>query len=360
MKIKFTLIILLITLNAIHANEKVKTCNQDSLRIEINSLKQSIKEIDSIHKRKIRLLNVEIEELVSEEKKQNERIDTQIGLIDTGFSGVSTQISASSNIIQIFGVIISIIAIIASIYLTKLEKNVTRMLNDSKILLEENITIKQDMESLSEKITKDSVGLYKIVRNEESNHMLNRLISVPEDIDNLFESLASRDLAPEHFLKLKEAYMQIKGDTTNERNYLTLMFSHFSGKSILDPDIKNEFIKELNRNFRVSFKNDVLKSAKDYFSSLLEVGLTKSRNEINAYLKALCDSRFAENEEVYMAINSVLKDRESKFTLFEIIEEKPENVCFRKIFGKQLIDFQFENLTEKESGIIEAIKELIK
>ena len=360
MKIKFTLIILLITLNAIYASEKVKKSNQDSLRIEINSLKQSIIEIDSIHKSKIKLLNVEIKKLVSEEKNQNEKIDTQVGFIDTGFSGVSAQISASSNILQIFGIIIALIAVIASVYLTKLEKNVTRMLNDSKILLEENITIKQDMESLSEKITKDSVGLYKIVRNEESNHMLNRLISVPEDIDNLFESLASRDLVPEHFLKLKEAYMQIKGDKAYETNYLTLMFSHFSGKSILDPDIKSDFIKELNRNFRDSFKNDVLKSTKDYFSSLLVAGLTKSKDEINAYLIALCNSKFAKNEEVYMTLNNVLKDRESKFALFEIVDKKPENLCFRKIFGKQLIDFQFENLTEKESEIIEAIKELIK
>lgn len=359
MRAKFILIIFLVTLNTIYASEKAKSSHQDSLRIEINTLKQSVKVMDSKHKSEIKLLNIQMKKLISEEKCQNEKIDTQVGFIDTGFSGVSAQISASSYILQIFGIIIALIAIIASIYLTKLEKNVSRMLNDSKILLEENITIKQDMEALSEKITKDSVGLYKIVRNEESNHMLNRLISVPEDIDNLFESLASRDLMPEHFLKLKEAYMQIKGDASYDSNYLILMFSHFSGQSILDADIKTEFIKRLNSNFGTSFKNDVLKSTKDYFTCLHKVGLINSKDEINVYLIALCKSKFAKNEEVYMTLNNVLSDRESKFTLFEITEKKPETLCFRTVFGKQLIDFNFENLTDKESEIIEEIKKLI-
>ncbi len=279
-------------------------------------------------------------------------------MLDAAFDGVSTEISAASYIIGIFGIILTIVSIGLGIYVSRIVKNVKAMKDDSQLLLQENILIKQELETLSEKITKDSRGLYKLVRNEESNHMIERLISVPEDVTNLFSSLASRELEPNHFLKLKEAFLQIKNDSDYNSLYLTLFFQHFSGLSILDSEIKPEFIKGLTDSFTYAFKSDAIKSATNYFDALVAIELTKSKPEINTYAINLCKSKYSQCEEVYFAINNSMKSRELKFLLYDIVEKVDDTLCFRKMFGKLLLEYKFENLTPNESATIENIKKL--
>ncbi len=315
--------------------------------------------IDSL-KNEIRILKSEIGDLKEKHNYQNEQINLQTGMIDTAFDGVSAELSSSSNYIGIFGVIIAIFSIGLSIYVSRIEKNVKNMKSDNEQLLQKNIQIKQDLEALSEKITKDSTGLYKIIRNEDSNHILDRLISVPEDIDNLFSSLASRDLEKEHFPKLKEAFLQLKSEDDGYTDYLTLFFQHFSDLSLLDKDIKPKFLDSLDGKFEIAFKNDVIKSANDYFNAITELSISKSISDINKYILALCKSTFKDSEEVYFVINSAVKTKDQKFELYDSVSKSPDFLPFRKNFGRLLVDYKFENQTAKEQAIIEDINNAIK
>ncbi|MBI2257920.1 MAG: hypothetical protein HYU67_03365 [Flavobacteriia bacterium] len=313
--------------------------------------------IDSLEK-EVSNLKEEITEIKSRQQYQGEQINGQTGMLDTAFDGVSAELSASSNFIGIFGIIIAIFSIGLSIYVARIEKNVKAMKTDSELLLQKNIQIKQDLEALGDKITKDTTGLYKLIRNEESNQMIDRLISVPEDIDNLFSNLASRDLEKEHFPKIKEAFLQLDEKDDGYSAYLTLFFQHFSDLSFMDLDIKPKFLKSLPDNFSNAFKNDVLKSVSDFFNATLQMTIAKSISEINQYVAAFCKSQFAEKEDIYFTINNAMKNRENKFELYDSISKAPDFQIFRRNFGKLILDYKFENLTPKEAAIIQDINNI--
>lgn len=318
-----------------------KDIRVDSLKTEISSLK------------------IELQGMKDKQQYQDNQINSQTSMLDTAFDGISAQLSSSSIFIGIFGIIIAIFSIGLSIYVSRIEKSVKLMKSDNELLLQRNIQIKLELEELSEKITKDTSGLYKLIRNEESNHMIDRLISVPEDIGNLFGNLASRDLEKEHFSKIKDAFMQLKEEEEyGYSNYLTIFFQHFSDQSYLDAEIKPKFLDSLVINFENAFKNDIIKSVTDFFTAITKVTISKSVNDINKYVAALLNSKFAGLEDVYFTINKVIDKRENKFELYDSISKAPELVVFRQNFGKLIIDYKYENLTPKERAIIEDIKNI--
>lgn len=313
--------------------------------------------IDSL-KNEVMSLRIELQELGDKQEYQDNQINSQTSMLDTAFDGVSSQLSASSFFMGIFGIIVAFFSIGLSVYVSRIEKNVKGMKTDNELLLQRNIQIKQDLEELSEKITKDTSGLYKLIRNEESNHMIDRLISVPEDIGNLFSNLASRDLEKEHFPKLKDAFMQLRRGEEGYSDYLTIFFQHFSDLSILDIDIKPKFMASLDDNFERAFKNDIVKSVNDFFTAILKVSISKSKTEIIQYITALIKSKFSSFEEVYFSINKVIEKRESKFELYDSMSKAPELFHFRQNFGKLILDYKYEDLTPKEASIIEDIKNI--
>lgn len=340
MNIKVTILYFLFIAININSYGKNKSNNQDSLRNEIHSLHQQIKELEA------------------RQNYQNDQINSQTGMLDTAFDGVSATLSSASNAIAIFGIILAIVTVALSIYLTILEKNVSRMLLDSKKLLEKNIKIKEEVEDLRQKIQKDSVGLYKIIRNEESNHIIDRLIAVPEDIVNLFGNLASRDLENEHFNKLKEAYLQLTPDSNKKRSYVALFFQHFSGLSFLDKEIKLELLRELSHCFYNAFKNDIIKSVRDYFNAVVEIGINKCTNEINTYITELCKSKYSQSDEVYLEINHTMKNRDLKFKLYDSIKKDISTLNFRRKFGGIIIQYNYENLSPIEMALIKDIQDI--
>jgi hypothetical protein len=337
-KLKLTFLILLCSLSAISKTESIT---------------------ESPEKKEIEILKLKLDVLEEKIEYQNNQINSQAGMLDTAFDGVSTELGASSNYISVASFILAILSIGLGWYVTKIEKSIKEMANDSETLMQKNIEIKKSIESLSEKITKDSKGLYKIIRDEESNHLLDRLISVPEDIINLFKSIASRDLENEHFFKLKEAYLQVKEDAEYNKSYLYLLFQHFSGLSFLDEDIRINFIKIMDEAFENSFKNDAIKSSKDFFDTIAELDITNYKSEINSFIKGICKSKFSQNEGIYFEINNSIKTRDLKFKLYETIEIIPETITFRKKFGKLILEYEYDNLSEEERIIIEKITNLI-
>nr|WP_315158092.1 hypothetical protein [uncultured Flavobacterium sp.] len=337
-KLRLTSLIFLLCLTASSHNNS-KTLSPE--KIEIENLKAKLDDLE----RKL--------------EYQSNQINSQAGMLDTAFDGVSTELGASSNSISMFSIIIAILSIGLGLYITKIEKSIKTMVEDSETLMQKNIEIKKNVEALSDKITKDSGGLYKIIRNEESNHLLDRLISVPEDILNLFYSIASRDLEEQHFFKLKEAYLQIKDDDAYSEDYLTLLFQHFTGLSLLDEDIRLEFLNNIKVSLKNSFKSDIVKSSKDFFDTIVEQEIDNYKSEINKFVEGICESTFSDREEIYFQINNSVNSRELKFNIYKNIDVKPETLIFRKKFGQLILDYDYIDLTPDEEIIVEKIKNLI-
>lgn len=328
--------------------------NIDSLKVQINELKQQIelsqKQIDE-HSKAISTLNSKLE-------YQNSQIESQSSLLDTSFDGISAQLSASSYFIGIIGLIIALFSIALSIYVGRIVRNINRISQDNETLLQRNVTVRQDIEALSEKITNDSKGLYKLMRTEEANHILDRLIAVPEDIANIFSNLASRELDEVHFLQLKEAYLQIKQQPEYSDSYLIQFFQHFAGIASTDEEIKEAIISELGLCVRSSFKNDIVKSTHDFFTAIIKKGLNDSITEINAFVIAVGTGKFKNLEELYFSLFNTLSIRENQFAFYQIIEKTDLTKEFRINYGKLLQDYSTVNPTAEENLIFTEIGNL--
>lgn len=350
-------IILIIPLLFLFFSVKGQSTNKvefDSIQIQVTALTKNLE----LSQNQIVEQSKVIEELSNRLDYQGSQIESQTSLLDTSFDGVSAQLSASSNFIGIFGVIIAIFSIGLSIYVGRIARNINRISQDNETLLQRNVTIKQDIEALSEKIVNDSKGLYSIMRTEEANHILDRLISVPEDISNMFSNLASRELDEHHFLQLKEAYLQIEDQEEYADPYLIQFFQHFAGLSITDDSIKNKMIDRLNICVVSSFKNDIIKSTQDYFTSLVKSGLDDSVNEINAFIKATTSSKFKEMEEIYFSVFNSLLIRDNQFSFYRKIEKTDATKLFRQNFGKLLFDYKEDNPTVDESLVFVELESL--
>lgn len=350
---KNVILLILTLLTTIDSSGQLKS-QVDSLKKEVKGLKIQLKENDT----KSKELSEKFEAIKNQLNDQNNRIESQTSLIDTAFDGISAQLTASSNFIGIFGIAIAIFTTGLSIYVSRMARNVNQMRLDNETLLQRSVTVKQEIEQLSETITNNTRGLYTLLRKEEANHILNRLISVPEDITNVFASLASDELDESHFLQMKEAYMQISSEPDYASIYLIQFFQHFAGKAISDPDIKSGLIAEIDTCILASFKNDIVKSTQDYFVELHRVGLENSINDINIFAKAIGRSKYNELEQVYFAVFNSLPNRQQHFLLYRLIENEQQTVLFRKKYGQLLMNYRTDNPTEEENLILGQIEAL--
>jgi hypothetical protein len=333
------------------SNNKVEI---DSIQIQVKVLTKNLE----LSQNQILEQSKVIEELSKKLDYQGNQIESQTSILDTSFDGVSAQLSASSNFIGIFGVIIAIFSIGLSIYVGRIARNINQISQDNETLLQRNVTIKQDIEALSEKIVNDSKGLYSLMRTEEANHILDRLISVPEDISNMFSNLASRELDENHFLQLKEAYLQIIDQDEYADSYLIQFFQHFAGLAITDDSIKDKMISKINICVTSSFKNDIVKSTQDYFTALVKSGLDNSVSELNAFVKATISSKYKEMEEVYFSVFNSLLIRDNQFSFYRKIEKTDATKLFRLNFGKLLADYREDNPTADENLVFTELENL--
>ncbi|RKF05080.1 hypothetical protein C8N26_0480 [Tenacibaculum lutimaris] len=354
MKIKTILLIpFLFIIISVNGQNKTK---EKILFLE-NQINTLSKEIDS-NQQKMLEQSKEIKELSNKIEYQGNLINNQTVLIDTSFDGVSSQLSASSYFIGIFGIIIALFSIGLSIYVSRMSRNIKNISLDNETLLQKNVTIKQEIELLSEKIVNDSTGLYKVMRTEEANHILDRLISVPEDISNMFSNLASRELNDNHFLQMKEAYTQIKDDEEFADSYLIQFFQHFAGLSVIDEEIKDNLLSKLDMCVKCSFKNDIVNSTQNYISALQKKGLNNSKSEINIFVKIIENSKYKDLEELYFSVFNTLSTRNAQFAFFQIINKTDNTKLFRKNYGKLLENYKTENTTDDENLVFEELENL--
>lgn len=230
-------------------------------------------------------------------------------VVGTANDGVSNQLSAANNLLVLFSVIIGILGIWLGIYLTKKKQQIEHLaaIVDKKKKAVDAIA--HATEDLDKKIHSDLSGLYKDLRKEETDALLNRLILEPQDVDNLCAVLCARDIDEEGFEKLKTAYLKMKDmlkDVSTENivndcseNYLVLFYQHFFYQALKDVDISRDFDNYYFAIFARAYKRDVINSTFDLCKGISDDVINSDKEVmLVTYMKALNSSQYGNLKEL--------------------------------------------------------------
>ncbi len=306
---------------------------------------------------KIKKQNLEIKKEIFDLKAKYE---FQTKMNETTINSISNQLTAASYNLTLFGILFALGAIALGVYSTYIERKVTKMSEENKLLLSKTKAIKDEVETINKLIQADIYGLFLKIKREETIHILNRLLKIPEDITNFLQKLLSRELEQEDFLILKKAYLEIKkasviGDY--KYSYQLLFFQHFFDLSVKDNEIGPDLIDQYARCINCAFENDIIKSTTDFIKTIYNLGLESRNQEINSFISGLSQSKFANIQKIYEIFFDSLSSRDNRFKFYNLISDDDNTKIGKTNFGKLIIDkyMTIEDLTEFEKLTIEKI-----
>jgi hypothetical protein len=292
-------------------------------------------------------------------------LENQQKINDQTISSISVQLDSASYSLTIFGILFSIAAIILGLYVTYIERKIVKISEENKELLTKNQNIKKEVENLNELIQKDINGLFLKIKREETLHILDRLINVPKDITNVSDSLLSRELLPDDFIKLKKAFLALPINDKDEsadsfkHSYKSLFFQQFFDLTLLDIDLRIRMEKFIPYGISQSFENDIIFSSKSLISVLNKKGINEFSKEINEFFKGLSKYQFNKFSPVYNLFCENLRDKGLIFELFNEIKSIPENRIAKIEFGNSILKkFNQSEFTTEEKTLSEELKVL--
>ena len=315
-----------------------------------------------------------IEELNNSFSELQEKYDYQIKVNDQTLNSISNQIGATSYNLSIFAFLFSILAIGLGIYVTWVERKIIKLRDENETLLKQTKQSKNEVVAINELIQKDIYGLFLKIKREETTHILNRLVKIPEDISNLTEELVSRELRQEDFALLKKAYLKLKSKPKKEKkpelisilvdgesSYLLLFFQHFLDLSLKDKEINNDLVDFYSRAIECAFENDMIKSTEDFSKAIIDLGFQTKQTEINSFFKGLSNSGFKNFDKIYRIIFNSLNVRDDRFKLYQLLDESKEVRIAKINYGKLLIsEYSKTDLTDSEKQVIKDIEDTEK
>lgn len=203
-RLSFLCLILLFSYNSEARNETMLTSD--------DFINKSLAKTDSLEKT-ISLMNqnysTKHDSLLKELSLTKEKYDYIITLNTQTTNSISNQLEAVPISLTVFGVLFAVAAVILGVYVTRIENKIITLKGDTQKLLNETISTRDEVKGINKLIQKDIKGLYEKIKREETVHILDRLVNVPDDIGNLINPLLSRKLEKEDYFKLKEAYLKL-------------------------------------------------------------------------------------------------------------------------------------------------------
>lgn len=317
------------------------------------------------------VINRNISILKNNIKNLTDKYDYQVKVNDQALNGISTQLDAASFNISIFSFLFGIIAIILGVYITWVERKIVKLRDENQNLLNETKKTKIEVVEINELIQKDIYGLFLKIKREETIHILNRLVNIPENINNVSSELLSRELIPDDFSLLKSAYQKLPDEEpiktgfisirgTYKDSYLLLFFQHFLEQTIKDVDLRFDIRNFFDTGIRCAFKNDIVKSAKDFTKSINDLGYEDLKADIIRFFDALSESKFKDFIPLYETIFNNLKNKDFQFEIITLIDSNKGKIAKIKL-GRLYIDkYKNEKLIEREKELIADLKILEK
>ncbi|RDB02500.1 hypothetical protein [Runella aurantiaca] len=307
---------------------------------------------DSLLLNKINILEKEALTKVEFSNKYEDlvkKLDTEEKINEKTLESISKQLDAATYNLTVFGILFSIAAIFLGVYITFTERKVVKIGEENRELLLKNQKIKQEVEDLNNLIQKDIFGLFIKIKNEETSHLIDRLVKVPKDIVNLLPILVTREISVDQFSKFKIAYGKLKLDDKQYKDlYNVALYQHFIYPLLKDGDLREEFSKYISIGIKDSFENDIIKSTSDFASAIVDFGINKYKVEINEYFKGLTSSSHKDFLEVYKTLFQYLHTRKNQFELFSLLDSTPEVIDAKINYGNLLVE-EYTNKNPSES-----------
>jgi len=276
-------------------------------------------------------------------------------VIETANDGISNQLSVANYFLALIAVVMAVVGIWLGIYFEKKKREVDVMAStvESKKEIVETLAkivdeksekideIAQKTEDLDKKIHSDLSGLYKELRQEETNVLLERLVLEPQDVENLCTLLCARDIEETGYVKLRTAYLKMKKVLKEpiqsncmcdySEHFIALFYQHFFYQAIKDDEISHDFANYYGEIFARAYKRDVIKSTIDLCKALSEKTIKIDKvNVLSTYLKALNCSQYSELSE----LKNIFEHNITPQTLLhDAIERCTTEKVFLTLFG---------------------------
>lgn len=323
--------------------------------------------IDSINN--VNIKNIDI--LKNDFKGLNEKYEYQLKINEQTLNSIGTQLDAVSFNISIFAFLFGIIAIGLGIYVTWVERKIVKLRDENQSLLNDTKNTKKEVVEINELIQKDIYGLFLKIKREETLHILNRLISVPQDVTNVSSELLSRELYPDDYNLLKKAYLNLPKEEPIESgyislkgsykdSYLLLFFQHFLEQATKDEDLNIDLREFYSTAIRCAFENDILKSTRDFIKSIKDLGYENSKVEINNFFNSLSQSKYKNFTELFENIFRDLKDKESQYIIINMLDDTDANLSKINLGTLFIKNYENDTLNEKEKELIKNLKTLVE
>lgn len=291
-------------------------------------------------------------------------LENQQKINDQTINSISVQLDSASYNLTIFGILFSIAAIILGFYVTYIERKIVKISEENKELLSKNQNIKKEVENLNELIQKDIYGLFLKIKREETLHILDRLLKIPKDITNVCESLLSRELLPDDFIKLKNAFLSLPENDQDDNDdykhsYNSLFFQHYFDLALLDNDLRKHMVEFIPIGINQSFENDIILSSKNFITLLNKKGIKEFSKEINQFFKGLSKYQFSKFTPVYDLFCENLKDKNLIFELLSEVKSIPENRIAKIEYGNSILNkFKQDDFTDEDKVLLEELEQL--
>lgn len=272
--------------------------------------------------------------------------------------GIANQISSATNYLTIWGLLFGFLGIGLGIYVTWMQSRTSRLLNQSRAILEEQQRIQSQVEATRKLIETDLTGLYKKLQEEEINYLLNRLKHFPEDIGNLFGILATIELPQKYYIDYK-IIMANAAKSENEKvkekfdSLIKIGVQHFSKNILNDNEIRPLVFDRFQKIINGFFTHEILSFTDSFADYILNKGIS---NNIDLSKKFLLV--FERDEERYFApkeyhereypdiINILFqklatKDRQIEY--FELLKDEEKLIKFKVEYQKLLDAIEINN-----------------
>lgn len=290
--------------------------------------------------------NEDISKLRQEIKENKVEYERYNHINEITFSSISNQISAASYNLSIFSILFGVTAVLFGVYITYIERKIIKIRNDNETIFKQTTYLNKNVVGINDQIQKDIQGLFIKIKREETKYILSRLVSVPEDITNCLNQLLSRDLEPDDFESLVEAYLKVEVEPEDplamrirlsfKDSYKLLFFQHFLYYAVKDARINNDLIEFYGDAMNCEFENDIMKSTNDFFDAINEVGVHKKSFEIENFLTSLNNSKFKNSVNIYDLIFNKIHSKDDKFKFYKILSGNPLFYKIRFQYGNNL------------------------
>lgn len=257
--------------------------------------------------------SLKIVELDAHIKVMNERLDNVNQLINNSNDVISNGFAASNRYLTVVSIALTLVGILLGVYVTRKINEADTTIADINETLKEVQNLRNEVVSIKDEVESESSILYRKLRREETLTYLKRLVEVPEDILNIATILLSRDLMPDDYNLLKQAYDKLpEEDVSSSDVYMTVMFQHFADKLITETKLRDRATKGLLTLINGCFINDIIKSTADMCRGLNTVEYNQRLEIVKNYVNALSISKYKDNMELYKKVLSLVSDVDRK------------------------------------------------